>query len=277
MALKIGIVEDSQDNIDILEYMLDKSEHEVEIIGIAKTISEAKLLLSRPDIDLAFLDIQLKEGTIFEVLEELQEDSSIDFEIVFVTAHGSYENALKAIRFACLDFINKPVDQEELDQALDKVKQRVTDTEQGDQQVRQLLELIKSNSVVPSTIGIVLPKGVIEFVEVSDILFFEADQSICRVHMLDGKTLTSARHLGYYIELLNDNEDFEQSSKSHLVNLSHIKQYDHRERTIRFDNGEHLIASFRFSKAIRKRLMDRQKGGGFLKTGLDKFRDLLNN
>lgn len=272
MPLNIAIVEDSQDNIEILQYHLEKTPHDVEIKGIAKTIREAELLLTRPDIDLAFLDIQLKEGTIFDVLEDLQKNKAINFEMVFVTAHGSYENALKAIRFACLDFINKPVDQEELDQTLGKVSDRVSN-EQGGEQVKHLLELIRGNTATPANIGIVLPRGVIEFVEVNDILFITADQTICRVTMTDGRILTSAKHLGYYIDLLSDNEGFAQSGKSHLVNLSHVKQYDHRERTIRFNNGEHLIASHRFSKEIRKRLMDRQKGGGFL--GLDRIRDLL--
>ena len=272
MSLNIAIVEDSQDNIEILKYHLEKSTHEVEIKGIAKTLREAELLLSRPDIDLALLDIQLKEGTIFDVLEDLQNKDAIHFEMVFVTAHGSYENALKAIRFACLDFINKPVDQEELEATLKKVRPK-KNSEQGNEQVRHLLELIKGNTGAPVNLGIVLPRGVIEFVAVNSIVYIEADQSICRVNLIDGRTLTSAKHLGYYIDLLADNEDFTQSGKSHLVNLSHIKQYDHRERTIRFENSEYLIASHRFSKEIRKRLLDRQKGGGFF--GLDRIRDML--
>lgn len=273
MPLNVAIVEDSQDNIEILEYMLSKSNRDVDIKGIAKTVNEAKLLLTRPDLDVAFLDIQLKEGTIFDVLEELNGNSDISFELVFVTAHGSYENALKAIRFSCLDFINKPIDMSDLNQVLDKIQVRERQDQQN-QKIRHLLELITSESSTPNTIGIILPKGVIEFVGIDDIVYIEADQTICRIHMQDGNVMVSARHLGYYVELLVDNVDFAQSSKSHLINLNHIKQYDHKERTIRFDNGEHLIASFRFSKDIRKLLMDRQGRGGFLKGGLDKLTGL---
>ena len=219
MGFNVAIVEDSQDNIEILQYMLDKSRFDVDIKGIAKTISEAELLLTRPDIDLAFLDIQLKEGTIFDVLEQLQDKGDIDFEMVFVTAHGSYENAMKAIRFSCLNFINKPVDQEELNNTLEKMAEK-SPAHQADEQVKHLLELIRGNTVAPATIGIILPKGVIEFVEVNDIVHMTADQTICRIKLKDNKKLTSAKHLGYYIELLADNEEFAQSNWERSQNCS---------------------------------------------------------
>ena len=274
MSIKIAIVEDSQENIDILLYMLNKSSFDFEITGIAKTINEANLLLSRPDIDVALLDIQLKEGTIFDVLENINSSGKINYDVVFVTAHGSYENALKAIQYSCLDFINKPIDESELYGTLEKIKSKVSEN-QNQLQIKHLLELIRSDSLSPKTIGIVLAKGVIEFVNVNDIVYIEADQTICRLYFSNGEKMTSSKHLGYYIELLSDAQNFVQSSKSHLVNLNQIKQYDHRERTIRFNNGEHLIASFRYSKEIRKDILDRQSKGGFFGNGLDRLTNLF--
>lgn len=276
MKLNIAIVEDSQENIDTLKYLLEKSEVELNVVGIAKTTSEAALLLSRPDIDLAFLDIQLKEGTIFNVLEDIVKSKTLDFEMVFVTAHGSYENALKAIQYACLDFINKPIDKDELLAAVDKVAGKKQTAPSDNSQVKYLLELIGNNVQQPKDLGIILSKGVIEFVPLDRIQHFEADQSICRVFLEDGKKLTSAKHLGYYIQLLSDNADFIQSSKSHLINFDKIKQYDHRERTIKFSNGEHLIASHRFSKDVRKNILERQNKGSFLKDGWGKMKDLFS-
>ena len=275
MKFNIAIVEDSQGNIEVLLYMLEKSPYEIEIKGIAKTIGEAKLLLTRPDIDLAFLDIQLKEGTIFEVLDSLDRQKDLNFDMVFVTAHGSYENALRGIQFACLDFINKPIDQEELNVSLSKLSEKHP-SKPGNQQINFLLDWIQNETAHPKTLGIVLPKGIIEFVPLDEILLFTADQSICRISMEAGKQYVSSKHLGYYIELLNQHHDFIQSSKSHLVNLNQVKQYDHRERTIRFKNGEHTIASHRFSKDVRKQILGRQGKAGFFKGGLgnlyDRFR-----
>lgn len=275
MKLRIAIVEDSQENIDIIQYFLDKCDTPHEIIGIAKTMTEAELLLSRPDIDLAFLDIQLKEGTIFEVLETLVKKQSLSFEIVFVTAHGTFENALKGIQYACLEFINKPVDQDELMSAVAKAAEKKQGQPQDDHRIKYLLEMIGNNVQQPHDLGIILSKGVIEFVPVYQIVQLEADQSICRVFLEDGKKLTSAKNLGYYLQLLSDNPDFFQSSKSHLINLAQIKQYDHRERTVKFANGTHVIASHRMSIPLRKAIMDRQDKGNFLKGGWNRFTDLF--
>jgi two-component system LytT family response regulator len=263
VKLNIAIVEDSQENIEVLQYLLDKASIEVDIKGIAKTLGEAELLLSRPDIDLAFLDIQLREGTIFDVLQKLHSGDGVNFDMVFVTAHGSYENAMKAIQFACLDFINKPIDAKDLDTALQKGIEKRKDVK-NDDQIKYLLELIGEKNHEPHSMGIILSKGRIEFVQLKDIVHFEADQSICRIFFHDEQKMISAKHLGYYIELLSDNADFIQTSKSHLINISQIKQYDHRERTIRFHNGTHVIASHRFSKDIRKALLDRQSNKNFI-------------
>ena len=133
MPLNIAIVEDSQENIDVLQYLLEKSPFEYKVLGVAKTVDEARLLLTRPDIDLALLDIQLKEDNIFKVLTEVNDLGTISFEVVFITAHGSYENALKAIQYSCLDFINKPIDQDELNQVLHKMTEKQSSNQSGAQ------------------------------------------------------------------------------------------------------------------------------------------------
>ena len=244
MSLRVAIVEDSQENIDILKYMIERCAVAVDIIGIARTKEEAVVLLSRDDVDVALLDIQLKKGTIFEVLEDLSKIKKINFETIFITAHGSYENALKAIRYACLDFINKPIDEDELHAILEKVNSKVS-SQSVDSQLKQLLHFVGGEADSPDTIGIILPKGIIEFVPIHKILYMEADQTICRIFLSDDSKFNSSKHFGYYLDLLADHPSFIQSSKSHLVNMNHIKQYNHRERTINFENGSHLIASFR--------------------------------
>ena len=79
MSLRVAIVEDSQENIDVLKYMIERCAVAVDIIGIARTKEEAVVLLSRDDVDVALLDIQLKKGTIFEVLEDLSKIKEINW------------------------------------------------------------------------------------------------------------------------------------------------------------------------------------------------------
>lgn len=263
MAIRIAIVEDSQENIDIMQYHLSKSDVSIEIVGVAKTMGEAALLLSRPDIDVAFLDIQLKEGTIFEVLEEVIKTNKIGYEIVFVTAHGTFENAIKGIQYACLEFINKPLGREDLEKALGKVEGKKQQSSNQDDQVSFLLAMMKEQHA-PTKIGIVLPKGIIQFVPIDQIEYIEADQTISRVFLTDGSSKVSAKHLGHYAQILNDHEDFIQSSKSHLINLALIETYHHRERTIKFGSGAHVIASHRQGATVRAALSNRESGGGFM-------------
>ena len=260
MALRIAIVEDSQENIDIMEYHLGKSEMDVEIIGIAKTMGEAALLLSRPDIDLAFLDIQLKEGTIFQVLEEVVSKKPLNCEIVFVTAHGTFENAIKGIQYACLEFINKPLDDEDLNLALSKAQEKAKEKNNHGEQLQFLLSMMNSQQA-PAKIGVVLPKGVIQFVPIANIEYLEADQTICRLFLADGSKMVSSKHLGHYIQILNDHPDFIQSSKSHLINLAQIDSYNHRERTIKFVSGSHVIASHRQGSVVKAAITNRNGGG----------------
>lgn len=264
MRLKIGIVEDSQENINTLRYLLDRVDADLEIVAEARTLDEARELL-KTNVDLAFLDIQLKEGNIFDVLNELYSAHVTLPEIVFATAHGSFEYATKAIQFAALDFLTKPLDQDDLSAVISKaLKKRETPSFQNDQ-IGFLLELLQGNMQAPTSIGIILPKGVIEFVDLADIMYFEADESTCKVYSATSHPLHSTKHLGYYIDLLLGNQEFVQISKGCLVNTDHIRRYSHRDKTLQLKNGESLIASHRFSKNLRKHLLQTQGKSSILR------------
>ena len=180
------------------------------------------------------------------------------FESIFVTAHGSFENATRAIRFACLDFITKPVDRAALDQALERAREKMEDLRSAAEpadasgQMAFLLELLKGEGT-PDSIGIVLPKGVIEFVKLKEIAFLKADESVCEISFGD-RSIRSTKSFGYYLDLLSGHSAFVQIAKGCLVNASRLKRYDHRERILTLDNGETLTASHRFARTLRKQL-----------------------
>ena len=251
--MRIGIVEDSLENVETLKILLDQSGLDLSISGVATDLHEAGILLQKP-LDLALLDIQLKEGTIFEVLQNLTANNHVLPEIVFVTAHGSLEYATKAIQFACLDFLTKPLDLEELRETLIKAQEKQQQSNQ--QQVGFLLDLLKGNMQSPKSIGVILPRGVIEFVELADITHILADENTCILHLQDQSIMHSTRHMGYYVDLLLGNAEFVQINKSCTVNATHIKRYDHRQKTLNLKNGTTLIASHRYSKTLKKKLLD---------------------
>jgi two-component system LytT family response regulator len=265
MNIQVGIVEDNQENIETLKYLLNQVDSGITIEGEAQTMEEAFELLKSKRLDLAFLDIQLRKGTVFEVLDRLLQDGVPIPEIVFVTAHGSFENALNAIKFACIDFITKPIDQEAIRAALERFRARKK-PERSDlqKQVGFLLNLMNKDLQKPASIAINLPRGILEFTELKEILYFEADQNMSKVKLVSGQTLRSVKHLGHYLELLYGHQEFIQISKSCLVNRVHLKQYNQRNKTLTLNNGESLIASHRFSRNLKKELIE----GGDKKTGL---------
>jgi len=260
MKLTVGIVEDSLENIQTLQYLLSEISGEIQIAGTARTLDEAQQLLIKP-LDLAFLDIQLKEGTIFEVLEKLQSDGTNIPPLIFVTAHGSFDYATKAMRFAALDFLTKPLAIDELSGALRRFEELKKQQQSQPEQIRFMLELLRGNMQAPKSIGIILTKGVIEFVDLADIMYLAADENTCMVFQQSGSPLHSIKHLGYYLELLSGNSEFIQISKSCLVNATHVKRYDHRAKELSLKNGHALVASHRFSKSLKARLLEQQGRG----------------
>ena len=259
-TLRVAIIDDSKENIETLEYLLEHSGHRVEVVSTGMTLAEASRILQDPQIEVAFLDIQLKKGNIFEVLQKIFEQGPVHFESVFVTAHGSFEFALKAIRYACLDFITKPIDQAELDRVLTKaINKKSSEDQQVPKQLDFVFQFLKSQNSTPSSMGIILPKGVIEFVDLSRLIYMKAEGSTCKVFLSDRKVMNSTRHLGYYIDLLQEDPRFLQISKNHLINHQHLRQYNHKARLLTMADGSELNASVRFSKGLKQRLLEGQK------------------
>lgn len=113
--MKILIIEDERPAARRLTRMLEKQELQVET-AVHSVKESVEYLLSHPSPDLIFLDIQLSDGLSFEIFEHVQVDSFI----IFTTAYDEY--ALKAFKLNSIDYLLKPIDGEELEQAVDKFK-----------------------------------------------------------------------------------------------------------------------------------------------------------
>lgn len=259
-AIKIAIVEDNIDNIGTFEYAISQLTTRVELVGVAKDETEAYALLTDRKTDLVFLDIQLRTTTIFSVLERIYAEGLTLPELVFLTAHGSFENAVKAIQFACLDFVTKPFNPDDIEQSLQRYLAKKQYTQPSPQaEIGLLLQLLKTDMHTPKSIAIQLSRGIIEMVELPQVVFIEADENISKVHMAEGKTLLSHKNFGHYLALLSDNIDFIQISKSYLVNVTQMKQYNHQDRSLKLKTGQNLIVSHRFSRELHKFLLSNQK------------------
>ena len=117
MNLKAIIVEDEKHSRETLKSLLEEFCVGIEVVGTAGSVLEAVKVISSLRPDVVFLDIELQTGTGFDVLNQLQD---LNFEVIFTTAFEQY--AIKAVKFSSLDYLLKPIDLEELHNAIEKSK-----------------------------------------------------------------------------------------------------------------------------------------------------------
>ncbi|TVR86911.1 MAG: response regulator [Saprospirales bacterium] len=120
MKLDAIIVEDSLDNLEVLQHFIKKYCPQLKITGTAATIEEADKLIRLQKPDLVFLDIVLDGRKSFELLEQLESESGINFMIIFVTAHSRFDFAEKVIDYSAIWYLTKPVDKDKLKFAVSK-------------------------------------------------------------------------------------------------------------------------------------------------------------
>ena len=118
--MRIAIVEDDPNQQENLERILGEHVPEAQIVGKADSVTKANELLSRNEIDLAILDVMIKGGTSFDVLEKLGE---VNFQIVFTTSFDNF--AIKAFKQSAIDYLLKPFGEDELIESIAKVKKRL--------------------------------------------------------------------------------------------------------------------------------------------------------
>ncbi|MCU4163024.1 LytR/AlgR family response regulator transcription factor [Carboxylicivirga caseinilyticus] len=245
------IVEDIQDTSDYICQRVRQLFPQIKQIFQAYDISEAYDLIKHEDIQLVFLDIQLTTGTGFDLLKRLSEENCIDFEIIFITGESAKEYTLRAIKYSAIDFLYKPLDDSELVQAVNKALTKIT-SRNFNHQIKLLLERVGGAQTMPSNkMAFHLHSGIIEFVNISDIVYLKADGVICYVFLKDNVQLSVTRNIGFYKEMLVSDYHFHAISNSLLVNQEFIKKYNHRELTVELTNGTVLYASKRFGKDFK--------------------------
>ncbi len=244
-TIRTIIVDDENNAIETLTLTINKYCKELEVLGSANNINEASELIARVKPDLVFLDINMPGGTGLDLLNQLPEK---EFEVIFTTAHSRY--AIQAIRLAALDYILKPIDHEELTEAVERFKER----QQMEQKPLDLsaIQRILAGNESNSSIGIPTNEGV-QFVKMDDIVYCESARNYSVFHLAEGEKIVAARTLGSLEEVL-DKEYFFRIHKSYLININHIRKYVRgRGGQVVLDNGQTLeVARNRKDDLIKK-------------------------
>jgi len=188
----------------------------VEVLATCQNVAEARHAIAEFKPDVVFLDVQMQRETGFDLLSSLND---INFEVVFTTAHAEY--ALQAIKFSAIDYLLKPIDVEDLQQALAKIEKKrqpnFTD------QVRHLLQNLKSGNTEKYKLALPSADGLI-FIQANSILYCKASGSYTEFFMEDKTKHLVSRPLKEYDDILNTLSFF-RVHHSYLINLNYIKNY----------------------------------------------------
>lgn len=230
--IKAVLVDDDPNLRKGMKALIEKHDPEIHIVGEAENVADAVSVISNKIPHVVFLDIQLSEGTGFDVLEKIASLSGrISFQVVFITAHEQY--AIKAFRFSALDFLLKPVDPEELKIVLEKIKHTLQRNNEFEH-IELLLENIRKKNGNFKRIALSTSDGIHLF-DISKIIRCESADNYTKFFLKNGKSILIARTLKEYEELLSEH-GFERIHQSHLINLTYLKSY------IRKDGGYVIMA-----------------------------------
>lgn len=217
--IQAAIIDDEIQSVDILKRMLRSMDSNVEVVAVAYNVEDGIKLFETHQIQLLFLDIEMPDGTGFELLDSLAE---IPFDVIFITAFNQY--AIKAFRYAALDYLMKPIMPAELEDALNRVEDNSTKV--SNDRVSVLLENHKAENQFQK-LAVSTADGVFYF-ELDDLVRCQAEGSYTFIYANEKKPLLASRSIKEYESILPDH--FFRVHKSHLVNFKFVEKLEGGEQ-----------------------------------------------
>lgn len=219
------IIEDNPDALHLLKSDIERHHPEIEIINTAQSVVEAAKILRKSQPDILFLDIMLGDGTGFDVLEIFPDLSS---KLIFVTASDEY--AIRAFKFAAIDYVLKPYSEDDLNKAIQRAKAQL---QPNKERLSILKETLAAPEAKPDKISLhTLDKIII--VNLDDIVRCEADNNNTIFYLKDSPKVFVTKTLKYFADMLSSYE-FLRVHQSHLVNIQFISAF------IKTDGGYLLL------------------------------------
>jgi two-component system LytT family response regulator len=215
--LRAILIDDEILSLESLEMELQSHCPDVEIIEICKGAKAGKEAIVQHHPDLVFLDLEMPGQNGFELLEEVK---YIPFDVIFTTAYDEY--AIRAIKVSAMDYLLKPIDIDELKQAVKKISEKTYDG-LSRQKLDVLLTNIQGSHGVFEKLAVPTLSG-LSFINLSDIVYCEADGNYTTVFTANGDKYVLSKTLKE-TEGLMSNPVFFRTHQSYLVNLNCIQEY----------------------------------------------------
>lgn len=210
---RIAIVDDEPDARQLLRCMISALCPDVEICGEADRVESAFVLIRQTQPHAVLLDISLEEENSFDLLDKFKGPA---FQVIFTTAHDEF--ALKAFRYHALDYLLKPINPEELAQAIDRVKLEPTPNDQS--KISNFLESTRNKQL--NKITLTSQEGMV-FLQLNQIIRIESEGSYSTFFLLNQERHVVSRPMREFEELL-PKDLFFKLHQSHLINLAFVKK-----------------------------------------------------
>jgi two-component system, LytTR family, response regulator len=215
--IKTIIIEDEKQSREVLQLMLENYIDIIELVDSCDTAEKGIESIQKYGPQLVFLDIEMPRMNGFQMLRKLD---TINFDIVFTTAYDKY--AINAIKISALDYLLKPIDKEELSNAIQKSAQNIEQKNTKDR-IDILFKNLTQHNALDRTITLTSVDG-IRFIKMKDIVRLEANGRYTKFYLANKDVILSSRTLGDFEEALSSNEFF-RIHEAHIVNLLYIERF----------------------------------------------------
>jgi len=215
-TMKAVIVDDEAAVRNTIANLLKENFPEITVCAAAGSVGEGYAAVTEHQPDILFLDVELPDGLGFHLLKKL---SPVRFRTIFITGHQEY--ALDAIKFSALDYILKPVDEDELKAAITRAREMINHEEEQ-LKILALIDNMQEKKVLKRII--LKTAEALQLISVSDIIRAEADSNYTRFHLSGGKHIIVSRTLKEYEAMLAET-GLIRVHQSHIVNLNFIDKF----------------------------------------------------
>jgi two-component system, LytTR family, response regulator len=233
--IKAIIIDDIEHARNTLKKDLATYAPEIEIIAEATGVIDGAKLLKKVKPDILFLDIQMQDGSGFDLLDILPK---IDFKIIFITASDAF--GIRAFKYSAIDYLLKPIDPDELVKAIEKCKSTAVN-----ESVKY--ELLKENlqhQDKPHTKLIINTQEKIFLVDFADIIRCESSENYTLFFLKNNKKLLASQTLKNYEDILSV-QNFLRVHQSHLINANYVKEFNKTESEILMIDDSRIPVSTR--------------------------------
>lgn len=222
------VIDDEKPSREVICNYLKEYCSDIQVITTASSVKIGYKAIKKFNPDLVFLDIELGDGTGFDLLTMFDK---INFKVIFVTAFSEF--AIKALRVSAIDYLLKPVKIDELKTAVEKAK--VLNGESIDsEKIATLIKNLSTNLTPAPTLIIPHIKG-FDVLKVKEIIMCKADGYCTNFYLTGKRKITSSKNLKQYEDFLTCYKFF-RVHHSYLVNLNHVCSYSKQGEILLIEN-----------------------------------------